>query len=31
MLVQVTQQHDVDIRQMKESLASIADFVDLMA
>ncbi len=31
MLVRVTQQHDVDIRQMKESLASIVAIIDLMA
>jgi hypothetical protein len=31
MLVRVTQQHDVDLRQMKESLASIHDVIDLMA
>jgi hypothetical protein len=31
MLVPVTQHHDVDIRQMKESLASIIDVIDLMA
>jgi hypothetical protein len=31
MLVRVTQKHDVDIRQMKESLASIIDVIDLMA
>jgi hypothetical protein len=31
MLVRVTQQHDVDIQQMKESLTSIIDVIDLMA
>jgi hypothetical protein len=31
MLVRVTQQHDVDIQQMKDSLKSIVDVIDLMA
>ena len=31
MLVRVTQQHDVNIHQMKESLKSIVDVTDLMA
>ncbi len=31
MLVLVTQQHDVDVRQMRESLESILDVIDLMA
>jgi hypothetical protein len=30
-LVQVTQQQDTDIHQMKESLKSIKDVIDLMA
>jgi hypothetical protein len=30
MLVCVTQQHDADIHQMKESLKSIVDVIDLM-
>jgi hypothetical protein len=30
-LGQIIQQHDVDIRQMKEGLKSIVDITDLMA
>jgi hypothetical protein len=30
-LVRVTQQHDMDIRQMRENLKSIVDFIVLMA
>jgi hypothetical protein len=31
MLVNVTQQHNMDIQQMRESPKSIMDFIDLMA
>jgi hypothetical protein len=31
MLVRVIQQHNVDIRQMRESLTSIVNVIDLMA